>query len=61
LARLNKAKKLSAIVEKSGAWYAYGGDKIAQGREAAKKYLDANPKVLAEIAAKVRKAEAEKE
>jgi recombination protein RecA len=49
------------IVEKSGAWYAYGGDKIAQGREAAKKYLDANPKVLAEIAAKVRKAEAEKE
>jgi recombination protein RecA len=49
------------IVEKSGAWYAYNGAKIGQGREATKKYLDDNPKVLAEIAAKVRKAEAEKE
>jgi recombination protein RecA len=46
----------SDVVEKSGAWYAYNGAKIAQGREAAKKYLDENPKVLAEIAAKVRKA-----
>jgi recombination protein RecA len=44
------------IVEKSGAWFSYGGEKIAQGREAAKKYLQANPKVLSEIAAKVREA-----
>ena len=51
----------SGIVEKSGAWYAYNGDKIAQGREAAKKYLDENPKVLTEISAKVRAAEAAKE
>jgi recombination protein RecA len=49
------------IVEKSGAWYAYGGEKIGQGREAAKKYLEENPKVLEEIAKKVRDAEAAKE
>ena len=41
------------IVEKSGAWYAYNGNKIAQGREAAKTYLQENPKVMEEIAKKV--------
>jgi len=45
------------IVEKAGAWYAYNEEKIGQGREAAKKYLQDNPKVLAEIADKVRAAE----
>jgi recombination protein RecA len=45
------------IVEKSGAWYAYDGNKIGQGREATKAYLQQNPKVLAELAAKVRAAE----
>ncbi|MEK7594378.1 MAG: recombinase RecA [Patescibacteria group bacterium] len=49
------------IVEKSGAWYAYNDAKIGQGREATKTYLQENPKVLAEIAAKVRAAEAAKE
>jgi recombination protein RecA len=49
------------IVEKSGAWYAYNGNKIGQGREATKKYLDENPKVLEEIAAKVRANDAAKE
>lgn len=44
------------IVEKSGAWFAYNDEKIAQGREAAKKYLEENPKVLDEIAKKVRTA-----
>ncbi len=48
------------IVEKSGAWFAYKDAKIAQGREAAKKYLEENPKILDEIAKKV-KAEADKE
>ena len=43
------------IVEKSGAWLGYGEGKIGQGREAAKQYLSDNPKVLAEIEAKVRK------
>lgn len=42
-----------SIVEKSGAWFAYNDAKIAQGREAAKKYLEENPKVLEEIAKKV--------
>ena len=44
------------IVEKSGAWFAYNGEKIGQGREAAKEYLEENPKVLDEVAAKVREA-----
>jgi recombination protein RecA len=34
------------IVEKAGAWFSYGGENVAQGREAAKKYLKDNPKVL---------------
>ncbi len=42
------------IVEKSGAWFAYGEGKIGQGREAAKEYLQDNPKVMEEIAKKVR-------
>jgi recombination protein RecA len=41
------------IVEKSGAWFAYNDAKIGQGREATKKYLEENPKVLEEIAKKV--------
>jgi recombination protein RecA len=44
------------IVEKSGAWYAYDGNKIAQGREAAKNYLIENPGVMEEIDQKVREA-----
>ena len=44
------------IVEKSGAWFAYNGEKIGQGREAAKQYLQDNPKVMAELATKVRAA-----
>ena len=49
------------IVEKSGAWFAYEGAKIGQGREAAKTYLQDNPKVMEEIAKKVLAAEAPKE
>ncbi|MCA9325104.1 recombinase RecA [Candidatus Saccharibacteria bacterium] len=41
------------IVEKSGAWFAYNGEKIGQGREAAKTYLQENPKVMTEVAKKV--------
>ncbi len=51
----------SDIVEKSGAWYAYKEQKIGQGREATKKYLQENPKVMEEIAAKVRAAEPPKD
>ena len=42
------------IVVKSGAWYAYNGDKIGQGRENAKNYLKENPLICEEIEAKVR-------
>ena len=42
------------IVNKSGAWYAYNGDKIGQGRENAKIYLTTHPEVMDEIEAKVR-------
>ena len=44
------------IVEKAGAWYAYNDGKIGQGREAAKSYLQENPTVMEEIAAKVLEA-----
>ncbi len=44
------------IVEKAGAWYAYKEEKIGQGREASKEYLEANPKVMKELDTKVREA-----
>lgn len=42
------------VVNKSGAWYAYEGEKIGQGRENAKQFLADNPGICAEIEAKVR-------
>ena len=42
------------IIVKSGAWYAYEGSKIGQGRENAKGYLKEHPEVLAEVEQKVR-------
>ena len=42
------------VVKKSGAWYDYNGERIGQGREAAKKYLMEHPEALSEIEAKVR-------
>ena len=42
------------VVEKSGAWYAYKGEKIGQGRENAKIYLEQNPTVAAEIEMSIR-------
>lgn len=42
------------IVNKSGAWYAYNGNKIGQGRENAKQYLKDHPEVYDEIEARVR-------
>ena len=42
------------IVDKSGAWYAYMGDKIGQGRENAKAFLAENPAICAEIDEKIR-------
>lgn len=42
------------LVNKSGAWYAYNGDKIGQGRENAKNYLTEHPEIMAELEENVR-------
>ncbi|THU01518.1 recombinase RecA [Lampropedia puyangensis] len=42
------------IVEKAGAWYSYGGEKIGQGRDNAKEFLKENPELAREIENKVR-------
>jgi recombination protein RecA len=44
------------MVEKAGAWFSYKGEKIGQGREATKKYLEDSPKVLDELIKQVRAA-----
>ena len=44
----------TGIINKSGAWYAYEGNKIGQGRENAKQYLKDNPAVCTEVETKVR-------
>ena len=44
----------AGIINKSGAWYAYNGEKIGQGRENAKNYLKENPLICEEVEAKVR-------
>ena len=44
------------VIEKSGAWYSYNGEKIGQGREKTKEYLESNPEVMAEIESKIREA-----
>lgn len=41
------------VIKKSGSWYSYQGDKIGQGKEAAKEYLKANEPLRAEIESKV--------
>lgn len=50
---LDLAANINVIV-KSGAWYAYEGNKIGQGRENAKQYLRDNPEICAEVTMKVR-------
>lgn len=42
------------VVQKSGAWYNYGEEKLGQGRETAKEFLKANPKITEEIAKKIK-------
>jgi recombination protein RecA len=44
------------LVEKSGAWYAYKGEKIGQGKDNAREYLRENPEIAREIENKVREA-----
>ena len=42
------------IIDKSGAWYSYNGQRIGQGRENAKMFLKDNPAMMAEIEEKVK-------
>jgi len=42
------------VIEKSGSWLSYNGQKIGQGRDNAKQFFAENPKILAEIEAKIR-------
>jgi recombination protein RecA len=45
-----------SLVEKSGTWYSFKNERIGQGRENAKKWLQENPAALADLEAKVRDA-----
>jgi len=45
-----------SLVEKSGTWYSFKNERIGQGRENAKKWLQENPTALADLEAKVREA-----
>jgi recombination protein RecA len=42
------------IIEKSGAWYSYKGERIGQGRENTKKFLVENPDILKQVEDEVR-------
>ena len=48
------------IVDKAGAWFSYQDNKIGQGREAAKLYLEQNPKIMDEVIDKILLAESKK-
>ena len=47
---------LHRIVEKSGAWYTYGEDRIGQGKDNAREFLKENPEIAQEIEGKIRAA-----
>jgi recombination protein RecA len=42
------------FIEKSGSWYAYNGERIGQGKENARTYLEQNPAIAKDIEAKLR-------
>ena len=42
------------IIEKSGSWFSYNGERIGQGRENVKSYLEQHPEVMEEVSAKLR-------
>ncbi|MDR2506426.1 MAG: recombinase RecA [Candidatus Accumulibacter sp.] len=44
------------LLEKSGSWYAYNGEKIGQGKDNAREYLKSHPEIAVEIEAKIRTA-----
>jgi recombination protein RecA len=44
----------AGVVEKSGSWFSYEGDRVGQGREAAKTFLKAHPEIADKIEASIR-------
>ncbi|CAK0776424.1 DNA recombination/repair protein RecA [Gammaproteobacteria bacterium] len=57
ISRLGELVDLGVIanaIEKSGAWYSYGGQKLGQGRDNVRQFLKDNPKIAADVEAKVR-------
>ena len=44
------------LIEKSGSWYSYNGDKIGQGKDNAREFLKANPSIAQEVEARIRAA-----
>jgi len=46
----------SDLLEKSGAWYAYNGEKIGQGKDNTREFLRENPAIAEEIERKIREA-----
>jgi recombination protein RecA len=44
------------VVDKSGAWYAYSGEKIGQGKDNAREFLRENPDIAREIENKIRES-----
>jgi recombination protein RecA len=47
---------VAKVIEKSGAWYAYKGEKIGQGRDNSREFLRENPALAIEIENKVRES-----
>ncbi|RKX27573.1 MAG: recombinase RecA [Candidatus Zixiibacteriota bacterium] len=46
----------NGIIDKSGSWFSYGSDRLGQGRENARNFLESNPEVYAEVETKVQQA-----
>jgi recombination protein RecA len=46
----------SNLIEKSGTWYSYNGERLGQGRENAKNFLRDHPELISDIDAKIRLA-----
>ncbi len=47
---------VAKVVEKSGSWYAYAGEKIGQGKDNAREFLRENPDIAREIENKIRES-----
>ena len=42
------------VVQKSGSWFSYGGNKLGQGRDAVKQLIEANPELMDELEKKIK-------